>query len=238
MALNAAAIAGIVVTVLALLTICFGTILCLNRRHTNGPKCVDEEQRAHSPELHLPGPIHSAHRKRNPRTFYDWVRAPHNSDRANTNNNALLPDGSPDVEPPRITGIKKCAQEHHTRFPSLENGPGPTITESVPSSRTITSRFNSENYTNLSNISSISVTPTTPATPATPSTAATVLKTVRPSTSGSNRPSSLRQAVMGIGEERKSEEKGAEHAKEKVEANVERKVDGDARPKGYTGAWP
>jgi hypothetical protein len=33
-------------------------------------------------------------------------------------------------------------------------------------------------------------------------------------------------------------QEGEKKAEKKIEANVGKKMDGDARPKGYSGAWP
>lgn len=80
------------------------------------------------------------------------------------------------------------------------------------------------------------VTTTASTPPGTAETSGTVLKTERPITSGSNRPSSLHQAVLDVAGEQEGRDE--EEVEKKVEANVGRKMEDNARPKGYSGAWP
>jgi hypothetical protein len=207
MGLSTAATAGIVVAVLILLSITFGTILFRNRRHRHVSKGLDDE----SPTMNPEG------------------------------------DASPSMSPPTLTGPKKRLHENHHRYPSLENGPGPTIIkkprsklfQSVKNRPSTPSPESAVPSTTPNASATIPSTPVTTAT-ATPSTTATVLHTVRPSTSGTHRPSSLHQAVLGKQEEAMVEAMKREEEKMKadVEANMGLKREGDAKARRYTGAWP
>lgn len=83
--------------------------------------------------------------------------------------------------------------QSHDQYPSLENGPGPTIHKiSRPAQR--------------------------------PAGLPSITKASRPATSGSNKPSSLRRAVLDVGGFDKTE----------TGANVQPEI----HVKGYSGAWP
>jgi hypothetical protein len=140
-------------------------------------------------------------------------------------------DASPSMSPPTLTGPKKRTHnnlQQHSRYPSLENGPGPIL-----------SRAGSKLLDRPATPGPNTPTPTVPSTAG--STATVLQHKGRPSTSGTNRPSSLHQAVLGNQEQAmKAEGEGTEAVgeKTKAEANVGRKMEGDAKPRGYTGAWP
>jgi hypothetical protein len=171
----------------------------------------------------------------------------------------MEPEGSasPSMSLPTLVGPKKrLNNSDHHRYPSLENGPGPTI---MKKSRGKLGRYrpstpgpNASTPTPTAKFAMPSTSTPTPTSQATvPSTAgstATVLHhTVRPGTSSTNRPSSLHQAVLGKQEEamieamkETGEKMKTAGEKIKAEANMglKREDGGDAKPRGYTGAWP
>ena len=149
--------------------------------------------------------------------------------------------GSPTLSPPPLTGIKKRVHDNHGRYPSLENGPGPTfVTRSARAPRS----FNSQNSTDLSNLSTVDGPATSGrAVLSDPMTTTSLDAERRPDTAVSTRPGSLHQAVLDIGEkEAQTGVTGAieeEFEKAKTEeASTERSRDAKLRPKGYSGAWP
>jgi hypothetical protein len=214
MPLSTAATAGIVIAILFTLSLLFAFILFTNRRHRLVPKPLDDE----SPSLAAEG------------------------------------DASPSMSPLTLVGPKKRTNnDHHHRYPSLENGPGPTITKPPRSKlakyRPATPGPNGRNASTPIAKTAVEATPTPASATTVPSTAgstATVLHhTQRPGTSGTNRPSSLHQAVLGKQEEamvkaveEASEKLKAAAEKIKAKASVDKEMEGDAKPRRYTGAWP
>lgn len=163
-------------------------------------------------------------------------------------------------------GRKRRAQDSHGRYPSLENGPGPTIVKKMRRPMGLDSR----NFVNKSN-SSVRDGPTLPSkstlnsptatvgvpegtttkdtptevmsTSPTASTRTTALDTEQSNMASPDRPSSLHQAVLkAYGQDTDIGNEGARvgggrETKAEDQSN-DSKTDAKTRPRGYTGAWP
>ncbi|EOA83756.1 hypothetical protein ACJQWK_00640 [Exserohilum turcicum] len=160
----------------------------------------------------------------------------------------------------RLTGgHRKRAQDTHGRYPSLENGPGPTIVKKIRKPTSLHSRGfhksdssacdapDTPNKLTLSSLTTVEE----PARTATKDTATEVMSIAATDSTGPtalnteqlNRPSSLHQAVLDICGQ--GTEIGGEHTRvdsgRAIKAEDRSSGTGTevhVRPKGYTGSWP
>ncbi len=163
--------------------------------------------------------------------YYSHRRRTHNTPSKATTPSSPTGSSSPTLPPSqltrskRLTGIQNVQQQQHTRFPSLENGPGPTLITTPPTS--------TPNIPTTSTIRAVTITPARSPTSATMQ---------RPATTASNKRSSLHQAVLGVGttdsqmnNSDTTKEAGEKIGAQNLNANPGAGVE---RPKAYTGAWP
>ncbi|KAF1913380.1 hypothetical protein BDU57DRAFT_532413 [Ampelomyces quisqualis] len=192
---------GILLPVLLLITL---ASILVYRKRFRSPKPPPKSESEADAELALPGPIHQPGTVRRqtgqPQTFYDWVQRSNEEAGPKHTRYASVEHGPGPV----IRGDIPVAHERYV-YPSLENGPGPEIGSGASSvySRPAMSRAG----------------------------------TARKDSIGG---SSLRKAVLGAGEGEKRKEEAIQRKEVVVkEVKIEaKKVEERTALRGYSGAWP